>query len=78
MKRGSLQAVMELQESIRSLEDAVDALSGQVEQRQREIRRTAGALWAAGGALLLLGLVVVGWIDHRIDGILNALARGGG
>ena len=78
MKWIHLQAVMELQESTRSLKDAVDALSRQVERQQREIRRTAQALWMAGGALLLLGLVVVGWIDNRIDEIVNALAKGGG
>ena len=78
MKRLLLQAVMELQESTRSLKDAVDALSRHVERQQREIRRTAQALWMAGGALLLLSLVVVWWIDNRIDEILNALAKSGG
>lgn len=78
MKRIHLQAVMELQESTRSLKDAVDALSGRDERRQREIRRTAQALWMTGGALLLLSLVVVWWIDNRIDEIPNALAKGGG
>ena len=78
MKRILLQAVMELQESTRSLKDAVDALSRQVERQQREIRRTAQTLCMAGGALLLLGLIVVWRIDNRIDEILNALAKSGG
>ena len=78
MKRILLQAVMELQESTRSLRDAVDTLSRHVERQQREIRRAAQALWMAAGALLLLSLVVVWWIDNRIDEILNALAKGGG
>ena len=38
----------------------------------------AQAAWMAGGALLLFSLVVVWWIDNRIDEILNALAKGGG
>ena len=78
MKSVSLQVVMEHQESTRNLKDAVDALSRQVAQQQRAIRRTAHALWMAGGALLALGLVAVGWLDHRIDEIVNALATGGG
>ena len=73
-----MQVVMELQESTRSLKDAVDALSRQVAQQQGVIRRTAHALWMAGGALLALALVAVGWLDHRIDEIVNALAKGGG
>ena len=78
MKRVSLQVVMELQESTRSLKDAVGALSRQVAQQQRAIRRTAQALWMVGGALLALGLVAAGWLDHRFDETVNALAKGGG
>ena len=78
MRRIFLQAMRELQESTRSLKDAVDALSRQVERQQREIRRTAQALWMAGITLLLLSLVVVWCIDNRIDEIVNALAKGGG
>ena len=78
MRRIFLQAMMELQESTRSPKDAVDALSRQVERQQREIRRTAQALWMAGITLLLLSLVVVWCIDNRIDEIVNALAKGGG
>ena len=78
MRRIFLQAMMELQESPRNLEDVVDALSRQVERQQREIRRTAQALWMAGITLLLLSLVVVWCIDNRIDEIVNALAKGGG
>ena len=78
MKWLFLQAMMELQESTRSLKDAVDALFRQVDWQQREIRRTTQALWMAGSALLLLSLIVVWCIDTRIDEIANALAKGGG
>ena len=73
-----MQVVMELQESTRRLKGTVDALSRQVAERQRAMRRTVHALWTAGGAPLALGLVVVGWLDHRIDEIANALAMDGG
>ena len=78
MKWTFLQAMMKYQESPRSLKDVVDALSRRVERQQREIRRTAQALWMARSALLLLSLVVVWCVDSRIDEIANALAKGGG
>lgn len=85
----TLQAVMALQESTGGLKSAVDSLSKQADQhraeidkrldrQQKEIRWMARVLWMAAGALLVLGPIVVWFINHRFDEILNVLAKGGG
>ena len=77
MKSLSLQAVMELRESTEGLKNAVVSLSWQVERQQADIVRMTRALWVAGGALLVLGPMIVWLIDHRFGEVLNAPARTG-
>ena len=81
----TLQAVMEVQKSIGSLENAVKALENavkalteRVDRQQRTIDRMARVLWMAGGAMLVLGPIVTWIITNRFDEILNALAKSGG
>ena len=70
----TLQAVMEIQKSVGSLENAVKELSERVEKQQRTISWMARVLWMAAGAALILGWI----INNRFDEILNVLAKGGG
>ena len=70
----TLQAIMEVQKSVGSLENAIKALSERVDRQQRTINWMARVLWMAVGAALILGWIV----NNRFDEILNALAKSAG
>ena len=74
----TLQAIMEVQKSVGSLENAIKALSEQVDRQQRTINWMARVLWMAAGAALVLGPLITWVVTNRFDEILNALAKSAG
>ena len=85
----TLQAIMEVQKSVGSLEmevrkgvgsleNAIKALSERVDRQQRTINWMARVLWMAAGAALVLGPLVTWVVTNRFDEILNALAKSAG
>ena len=74
----TLQAIMEVQKSVGSLENAIKALSERVDRQQRTINWMARVLWMAAGAALVLGPLVTWIVTNRFDEILNALAKSAG
>ena len=88
----TLQAIMEVQKSVGSLENAIKALSERVDRlservdrlservdRQRHtINWMARVLWMAAGAALVLGPLITWIVTNRFDEILNALAKSAG
>ena len=69
---------MEVQKSVGSLENAIKALSEQVDRQQRTINWMARVLWMAAGAALVLGPLITWVVTNRFDEILNALAKSAG
>ena len=74
----TLQAIMEVQKSVGSLENAIKALSERVDRQQRTINWMARVLWMAAGAALVLGPLITWIVTNRFDEILNALAKSAG
>ena len=74
----TLQAIMEVQRSVGSLENAIKALSERVDRQQRTINWMARVLWMAAGAALVLGPLITWVVTNRFDEILNALAKSAG
>ena len=74
----TLQAIMEVQKSVGSLENAIKALSERVDRQQRTINWMARVLWMAAGAALVLGPLITWVVTNRFDEILNALAKSAG
>ena len=74
----SLQAIMEVQKSVGSLENAIKALSERVDRQRHTINWMARVLWMAAGAALVLGPLITWIVTNRFDEILNALAKSAG
>ena len=74
----TLQAIMEVQKSVGSLENAIKALSERVDRQRHTINRMARVLWMAAGAALVLGPLITWIVTNRFDEILNALAKSAG
>ena len=81
----TLQAIMAVQRSVGSLENAikalserVDRLSEQVDRQRHTINWMARVLWMAAGAALVLGPLITWIVTNRFDEILNALAKSAG
>ena len=73
---GSLE--MEVRKGVGSLENAIKALSERVDRQQRTINWMARVLWMAAGAALVLGPLITWVVTNRFDEILNALAKSAG
>ena len=74
----TLQAIMEVQKSVGSLENAIKALSERVDRQRHTINWMARVLWMAAGAALVLGPLITWIVTNRFDEILNALAKSAG
>ena len=74
----TLQAIMEVQKSVGSLENAIKGLSERVDRQQRTINWMARVLWMAAGAAFVLGPLITWIVTNRFDEILNALAKSAG
>lgn len=74
----TLQAIMEVQKSVGSLENAIKALSERVDRQQHTINWMARVLWMAAGATFVLGPLITWVVTNRFDEILNALAKSAG
>ena len=74
----TLQAIMEVQKSVGSLENAIKALSERVDRQRHTINWMARVLWMAAGTALVLGPLITWIVTNRFDEILNALAKSAG